>query len=137
MSEENKAVVRRFFAALGKGDVAALEKLVTPECVAICTGTSLLSGRRDAAQILAAAGMLGSMTQGGIDFEILSLTAEDGRVSCEAHGRSVLANGRRYDNEYHFLLYIENGRVIRMKEYLDTLLVQSELVPLLAAAQPA
>jgi len=32
----------------------------------------------------------------------------------------VLANGRVYDNEYHMLITLRDGRIAAVKEYYDT-----------------
>lgn len=132
--ESNKAVVRAFLRALGAGDVAGLRAVISEDIVAVCTGTSLLSTTRKHADVCAAAGMLGAVTQSGIDFRILALTAEADRVSCEAEGRSTLRNGTPYNNQYHFLFTLRDGKVVSMKEYLDTKLVDAALGPLVQAA---
>lgn len=54
------------------------------------------------------------------DMTILGTTAEGDRVAVEATGKCLLANGKHYDNTYHFLIVLEHGRVRMVKEYLDT-----------------
>jgi uncharacterized protein len=54
------------------------------------------------------------------DMTIVGATCEGDRVALEVSGKCELANGRRYDNEYHFLLFVRNGRVRLVKEYTDT-----------------
>lgn len=132
--ESNKTVVRQFIECLGRGDVAGIETVIAPGIKAVCTGTSVLSGSRGHADICAAAAALSQMTRNGIEFHILSMTAEDDRVSCEAEGRSELVNGRAYNNEYHFLFYIEGGRIVGIREYMDSRLVDDALGPLLSGA---
>jgi ketosteroid isomerase-like protein len=134
---DNKAIVRTFMQALGTGDAAAMQPLLADDMVAICTGTCLLSGSRNAAEILAAVGMLSQVTQNGIEFKILNLTAEDDRVATEAEGYSTLVNGTPYNNQYHFLFFIRAGKIYKLKEYMDTKLVQDSLGPILAAAGAA
>lgn len=135
--EENKTVVRQFLAALGGGDVEALKRLMTDDIVAVQPGTSLLSGSRGHADICAATGMLSSLTRSGIVFNVICLTAEDERVSCEIEGNSTLVNGTPYNNQYHMLFTLREGRVCQLREYLDTKLVDAALVPLLATLKPA
>ena len=88
MLENNKAVVTQFFAALERGDAVALRALLADEVEAVCTGSCLLSGRRDADAICAAASMLSQVAPGGIAFRTLALTAEADRV------RAVLPRSR-------------------------------------------
>jgi uncharacterized protein len=131
---DNKQVMRDFLKALGSGDAAAMEKLLTDDVKAVCTGTCVMSGTRSRAEILGALAMLSSVTQKGIEFKILNLTAEADRVSCEFEGCSTLANGTPYNNQYHFLVFLRDGRICLIKEYMDTKLVEERFRPLMGAA---
>lgn len=135
--DDHKVLVRRFLTAVGKGDASALRELLCADAVAICTGTSLVSGQRDREQICAAAGMLRTISKDGIDFDVLSMTTEDDRVSCEAHGRSTLVSGAPYHNQYHFLFYFRDGRISQLKEYIDTKLADQVLAPLFQTSSPS
>ena len=49
--------------------------------------------------------------------------SDDGRVvtlEYEVHGR-VLANGRRYDNRFVSIVTIENRKIVRWRDYMDSL----------------
>jgi ketosteroid isomerase-like protein len=52
--------------------------------------------------------------------EITGVTAEGGRVAIEAIGSSELKNGKWYNNIYHFLFVIDDGRIKRFHEYCNT-----------------
>ena len=41
-------------------------------------------------------------------------------VAIEAEGHGRHASGQNYDQKYHFLLVIRDGKVAEMKEYFDT-----------------
>ena len=131
---DNKQVVREFLKALGSGDVEAMKKLLTEDAKAVCIGTCIMSGTRDKAEILAALTMLGQVTKNGIEFKILNMTAEADRVSCEFEGVSTLANGKSYNNQYHFLVFLRDGKISLVKEYMDTKLVDDCWGPLMGAA---
>jgi hypothetical protein len=122
--ESNKSVVRKFLAALGSGDVATIKELISEDIEATCVGTGVMAGTRSYAEVCAATGMLAQMTQNGVDFRILNLTAEADRVACEAEGYSTLTSGKPYNNHYHFLFFIKNGKIVRMREYMDSLLAE-------------
>ena len=132
MSEQNKAVVQNFLEALGKGDVDTIKRLIARDVSAICMGTSVLSGTRNYDDICATAGLLNKVTTNGIEFRIMSMTAEAERVSCEVEGRSTLVNGKPYNNQYHFLAYVRGGKICMLKEYLDTKLADEAVAPLMA-----
>jgi uncharacterized protein len=131
---DNKSVMLDFLQALGKGDAEAMKAVLTEDAKAVCTGTCMMSGTRDRAEILSALAMLSQVTKNGIEFKVLNLTAEADRVSCEFEGVSTLANGKPYNNQYHFLAFFRNGKIALIKEYMDTKLVDDSFRPLMGAA---
>ncbi len=56
------------------------------------------------------------------------MTIGDDRVAIEAEGHGVHASGRSYDQNYHFLLSLRDGKVAQMKEYFDTELAREVLL---------
>jgi ketosteroid isomerase-like protein len=132
--EANKNLTREFLAGLGRADATRVGAVLHPDCRAIATGTCALSGERDRDGVLDTVAMLGQTTQDGIAFLIVSLTAEEDRVSVEVDGRSTLSNGLPYNNQYHFLFRIRDGRIIELKEYFCTKLVEEVLLPAVRTA---
>lgn len=61
-----------------------------------------------------------SLFPDGAEFAPTSMIAEGDKVAAEAEFRAKTASGTMYENAYHFLFVIEDGRVKRMKEYMDT-----------------
>jgi uncharacterized protein len=55
-----------------------------------------------------------------LKFSFGAFTAEEDRVAFEMVSESKLTNGLDYNNTYHFLFWIQDGRVKRVHEYLDT-----------------
>ncbi len=131
--QQNKDIARRFLQALGLCDAAALAALTTDDVELITKGSSIVSGRRDYATMVATCGALGQITKNGFEFRILQLTAEEDRVAAEVEGFSTLVNGTPYNNQYHFLFFIRGGKIYRLMEYLDTKLADAALAPLLGA----
>jgi len=131
---DNKRVVLDFLKALGSGNAEAMEKLLTDDAKAMCMGTCLMSGTRGRAEILGVLDLLGKLTKNGIEFKVLNMTAEADRVSCEFEGVSTLANGKSYNNQYHFLVFLRDGKISLVKEYMDTKLVDDCWGPLMGAA---
>lgn len=134
MSEANKAIAIKFLNALGQGDAATMKSIMTEDFVAHTTGVSCsMSGIHHADGILAFVAAVPLICKpGGITFKVKNLTAEDERVACEVEGYSTLQNGKEYNNFYHFLIFIRNGKVYRMNEYFDTKMTEDILVPALA-----
>ena len=126
---QNKAVVQQFVHALGRGDVETLKTVMATDIQAVATGTSVFSTTRGYDDIVGAAGMLGLFTQNGIEMKIVSMTAEEDRVSCEVEGYSTLKNDAPYNNQYHFLFTLRDSKIVGLREYMCTKLVDSVLVP--------
>ena len=132
MSQTSKAIAEKFIRALGRGDAETVKSLITDDIVAVCTGTSAVSGTRGYAEVVGACDIFKQIMKDGIKFDLISTTAEEDRVSMEMRGHSELVNGAAYNNEYHFLFTIRDGRVCRIKEYIDTKLADQVLAPLFA-----
>ena len=49
-----------------------------------------------------------------------SLTAEADRVAAEVESYAPLVNGKVYNNHYHMLFEIRDGKITVVKEYADT-----------------
>jgi ketosteroid isomerase-like protein len=126
--EANKVVARAFLAALGGADKAMVGAVLHPDCRAIATGTCALSGERNRDAVLSTVDMLSEATRGGIAFSIISITAEEDRVSVEVEGKSILTSGKPYNNQYHFLFYVRGGKITRLKEYFCTKLAEEALL---------
>ena len=42
------------------------------------------------------------------------------KVALEVESRGELTNGRIYDQRYHFLIELRDGKICAVREYLDT-----------------
>ncbi len=132
---QQKSTVEQFYKALGSGDSGAMSALIADDIVATAHGSSLLSGQRGYAEVLEALGMLSQITKNGIRFEVISMTEEENRVSCEVAGTSELVTGQAYNNEYHFLFRFRDGLISSIDEYFDTKLVDELFGPIMQAAE--
>lgn len=56
----------------------------------------------------------------GAEFTITGMISEGDKVAAEATMKAKTAMGSLYENNYHFLFTIEDGKILRMKEYMDT-----------------
>lgn len=55
-----------------------------------------------------------------VTVEFRTVVAEGDTVVVEERMRATLANGRFYDNDYCFLFEVRDGRIRRVREYMDT-----------------
>ena len=113
--EENRAIAIKFIQRMKV--VRGIDPdLVTEDFQWWSSGTGYL----DRAKMQALIGTLDAIMPQMPEMTIVGTTAEGDRVALEVSGKCELANGRRYDNSYHFLILLRGGRVRMIKEYLDT-----------------
>ena len=121
--EANKQLVRDFMDATSRGDVDAIISAYTPDGYVETMGRTLISGRFGVDHIRMAAGRIFEAFPEGISFTILNMTAEDDRVAVEAKSRGAHISGRLYENHYHFLYRLRDGKIASLQEFMDTELV--------------
>ena len=134
MSEANKALAQRWIDAISAGDTDAFRATMAEDVDHEVMGTCLMSGKRNREELCDAINLVHSMTNGGLTMTVTNVTAEDDRVSVEAHGSAELVNGGRYDNDYHLFFQVRDGEIVAVREYLCTKLVEDTIGPLLAEA---
>lgn len=78
------------------------------------------AGTRNKAEFLEWARHPSIFIDGGAKVTFGECTAQDDRVALESRNRGVLPDGRVYTNEYHYLFTFRDGKVLQVKEYMDT-----------------
>ena len=127
ISEENKDIAIKFFEALSSGSEAYLD-FYNDDSIIWTAGDNSIGGTRTKQEIVDfAQGILSAFPE-GIKFNITGITAENERVAVEVSGEAIHASGEDYNNEYHFLLKIKNGKILELKEYMDTQLAAKILL---------
>ena len=121
-TEANKAVVKEFLAVFSTGNVAGILEQLEDDATWWVSGTLQgLSGtysKADLGPLLKGAAAL--YTKGALRITPLAMIAEGNLVAAEAESYADLVDGRVYNNLYHFVFDIRNGRIGRVKEYMDT-----------------
>lgn len=118
--EANKALVSEFLQAMSNGDTEALLNAYADDGYVHTMGNTLISGKYDKAAIRAFADGIYDAFPQGIQFAVKSMTAEGDRVSVEAESVGEHASGQTYNNFYHFMFRVRDGKVASLTEYLDT-----------------
>ena len=121
--EENKQVVSEWFARLSAGDLAgALDMLSEDATWWIAGGIEQTPGsgehtKEQARKLLSG---MGRQLKDGLRMTVHGMIAEGDRVAAEATSRGELRSGKVYANEYHFALTLRDGKITRVREYMDT-----------------
>jgi len=120
--EANKDLVAEFMEVFSAGDVDKILSYLSDSATWWVGGTiEGISGAKDKAafgEMLAS--LSGLATTGAIRLTPHAWTAEGDRVAVETESHCELRNGRIYNNAYHFLFTVRDGRIESVKEYLDT-----------------
>lgn len=124
----NKKIAEAFFAALNRADSAAIAALYAEDGFVWTAGTLPFSGKHSREEIVAGMDAILAPFPEGLRFTIKNLTAEGDRVAIEAESYGRHASGKIYNNQYHFLMVIRDGKVAEFKEYLDTMHAKEVLV---------
>jgi uncharacterized protein len=120
--EQNKELVAKTWQALVAGDLKAAFANMSDEISwLIPAGAGELGGlKRGKAALLEFFRAAAKMFPGGLKTEIRRVYGDGDTVIAELVNRGKLFNGRDYENEYCFIFELENGKVRRIREYVDT-----------------
>ncbi|WP_102143331.1 nuclear transport factor 2 family protein [Mycobacterium hubeiense] len=126
---QNKKVALGFFEAILSGDNESAASMLTDDCEFFFAGDLPLSGRHPAAGGLAIWGSITAAIEGEATFNFGFVTAEEDRVAIEAE--SFGSSGDvKFNNQYHFLVRVRDGKICQLKEYFDTLHVWEIVNPM-------
>ncbi|CAI10721.1 conserved hypothetical protein (plasmid) [Aromatoleum aromaticum EbN1] len=123
--EANKNVVTRLFTAFGNADIAQIVDLLHDEATWWVSGSLSISGTYTKAEMEKLLVGMHDLVDGAIKLTPQGFTAEGNRVAAEAESMANTKSGRVYNNLYHFLFEIKDGKVFRVKEYMDPMHVQA------------
>ena len=127
ISDQNKTITKEFFEALSNGSDKYLD-FYTDESIIWTAGNNAIGGTRTKKEVISFAQNILSAFPTGITFNITGITAENERVAVEISGKAIHASGETYNNQYHFLLRIKDGKILELKEYMDTQLAAKILL---------
>jgi ketosteroid isomerase-like protein/nitrite reductase/ring-hydroxylating ferredoxin subunit len=121
VEESNKQAVKQFLELFSSGAVTETMAMMTEDATWWVAGTMPISGTYDKAQFTRLlSGVLETCT-GPIRITPKAFTAEGDRVALEAESYTQTRSGRTYNNLYHFVFRVREGKIAGVKEYLDTM----------------
>ncbi len=116
---ENKKVVEQYFQVQSSGDLLKGLDLLAEDAVWTVPGHWEMAGSFTKAQMRET--MKGLVQfEGGLNFTIHSVTAEDDRVAVMTEVDATLRDGRHYHNDIFFLFTVRNGKIQAVTEALDS-----------------
>ncbi len=123
-SQLRRKVVEDFFTYFSKKHIHNALELLDDDVVWQCMGGEgnlPICGVMNKKHIAAHMGHFHNALTQGLHLDPVGWTIQDERVAVEyvAHGEKK--DGLLYKNQYHFLIYVMGGKIIAIKEYMDTL----------------
>ncbi|MEZ4743899.1 MAG: ester cyclase [Bdellovibrionota bacterium] len=129
MLETNKEIVKSFFLNVTNGDIDAAFKLVDDNVSWWVPGTLPFSGTKTKSEYLVVVSQITKGFPTGFKMEVVSAIAEGDSVAAEVISHGTHVNGKKYNNQYHFLIKVKNSKMIDVKEYMDTLHLHDLITP--------
>ena len=121
--DENKQLVLKFFACFSASDIAGALDLMTDDAGWWISGKPEdlpAAGDHNKKQIAGLFYRMADQLVNGLKMTVTGLLAEGDKVAVEVESHGELQNGRIYNNQYHMLMTVRDGKIGEVKEYLDT-----------------
>jgi uncharacterized protein len=117
--------VREIFKGLERGDGAAFFDHVADNVDWIVEGTHPLAGHylSKKAFIAGTFAKLGQVLPQGAQLHVENLIVQDDEAAVELHSLATAKNGMRFDNRYCWVVYFQDGVIVRVRAYLDSAMV--------------
>jgi ketosteroid isomerase-like protein len=128
-SAENKAVVKAYFDAVNKGHLTddLLDHLtddVTWWIQKASPSAGLYEGKAGVKRLFS---IDIPIFTAALEVKLQRMVCEGDTVVAEAEIRSKNKDGKEYVNQYTFWMDVRDGKICRIREYLDTLYAQQVL----------
>lgn len=120
-TEENKTLIRQFMADFTAGNLPAAFGAMSDQATWWVAGNFPLSGTYSKQKFGELVAGLIEVLPKGLRLTPIGMTAEGNRVAVEAESYGPHKNGKVYQNKYHFLFEIRDGKIQAVREYLDTM----------------
>jgi len=121
--EENRRIAEEFFRCIDRNYVAGALALLAEDVNYWIVGDRAVTpsaGDHDKTAMSKLFHIMFKAFKDGLRMRVLGTTAEADRVALEVESRGELKNGRVYQQKYHILMTIRDGKIVAVREYLDT-----------------
>lgn len=128
-AETNRALITKAFAGLARGDPADFMPLFDAQIEWHVLGSSAWSKRVQGLEAVNRdlVGPLFARFDGPYLTTAELILADGDHVVVQAKGNARTREGERYDNDYCFVFTLKDGRIVKVAEYMDTILADRAL----------
>ena len=127
---ENKKVVLGFVEALSSGNIEAAKAALADDVTWWIPGSLPVSGTHRGKKAIFEdfLGQAQAFFQpNSISIQVRNAIGEGDMVAVEWVARGKSAKGRTYENYYHLMFELKNGKIQAIREYVDTLYAKEVL----------
>ncbi|MBV9995827.1 MAG: nuclear transport factor 2 family protein [Caulobacteraceae bacterium] len=117
---DNKEIVLRYLQASMTGDDATVQSALAADARFWTPGDMSISGYVTPEKLYADARAMFETISSPFVLNIGQVTAAEDRVCVEVESTASLSGSRQYNNQYHMLFKLRDGRIVLQKEYFDT-----------------
>jgi len=113
-TEENKRSVAELFARFNASDIPGVLALMTDDVTWRVPGKPELSpvaGIYNKGRLERLFSRMLAQLESGLQMTVLGLLAEGNNVAVEVESQGDLRNGRKYRQQYHFLITFRDGKI--------------------------
>ena len=117
--QDNKAIVETYFELMNDADPAKMLPYLTDDFLfeSMLQKPAAFNFKWGKDQFSAASGGMSAQMKAPLKIWIVSIMGEDDKVAVEAKSYGEMNNGKLYDNAYHFLFKLRDGKIYNVREY--------------------
>ena len=121
-TDENKRIVMAFCAHFEHAAISDVLAMMSGDATWWIPGKPHLfagAGLKTRTQMAQIWSDLYAGLAGGLRMEVVDMVAQDDRVAAQVRSHAVTRHGKRYENDYHILFRLHDGKVVEVREYTD------------------
>ena len=128
-ADRNKLVIERAFDGLAEADATAFLDAMAEDFTWIIEGRSAWSGRYEGKAAVQNALIPPLFANFATPYRNFAdqIIAEDDMVVVRARGEVTTKSGADYHNSYCFVIRMRDGKMVELREYMDTALAEAVL----------
>jgi len=117
----NKAIAKKVITAISNDNWEYVNDVFAEDAVVWIAGSMPISGTHTKEFVIVAGKRTREGFPEGLSLTPKAMTVEGGRVAIEAESLGKHISGKTYNNHFHILMEIKDGKVCTWKEYMDTM----------------
>jgi ketosteroid isomerase-like protein len=116
---QNKAIVEKYFELMNEADPEKMLAYLTDDFLfeSMLQKPEAFNFKWDKEHFATASGMMSQQMKKPLKIWIVSMMGEDDKVAVEAQSYGEMNSGKLYENVYHFLFKLRDGKIYNCREY--------------------